>query len=570
MHKTVSASIGNALFTVEESAYASLDAYLRAIRSHFAATADADEIVADIEDRIAEEFSEALGAKRKVILQKDVDAVIARMGTVEDFRTFDGAPAAPAPAASPRRLRLYRDADDQIIGGVCSGIAQYFNIDPIVVRLAFLASLLVGGFGVVLYIALWVLLPEARTTTEKVEMTGGRVTLSAIQDRIDAVMPPEKRNGAIARVIRFPFAAIGAVLRGIGRLLKLLLPIAGRLLGVGALLWASFAMAATTFVFLALLTNPGSPYVGFPLLETVGFGTYVALLLSGYFAVFLPLLAVLLLGVSLMLLRNVVTFPAGGAIFSAWLLAIVAGGVVLFGAAPKLDTAMEEFDRQTSVADDASGFDRVRADGIDRFDITHGTGFSVTIRGSEKGVALADAVVENGTLVLRGLPEGDDDCLFLCPSRHVHVDITMPALAAVEAADASRVSLAGFSGATLELTARDVGRIDGKVSAETLTAKAMDAARISLSGTAAQFTASTNGVARVEALDFTVQHASVSAVDASRIAVDAQLSLEGEARDVARIDYVTPPPTFEVETSDAARTRSGDAGNRYDHGRYGD
>ncbi len=537
MHKTVSASIGSSLFVIEESAFATLDTYLKSIRAHFAATSDADEIVSDIEDRIAEEFTAALGAKKKVILPKDVDAVIARMGTVEDFRDFDGVERGTnaAERATPLgKLRLYRDADDQIIGGVCAGIAKYFSIDPLIVRIAFALSLLLGGFGVVLYVVLWILLPEARTTAEKVEMTGGRVTLSAIQSRIDAVVTPEQRKSVLARVIRFPFAIIGAVLRGAGRLLKTLLPIAARLLGVLATIWAAFAMAFVTFVFLALLTNPASPYIGFPLLETIGFGPYVALLLSGYFAAFLPLLFVLLVGASLVMLRNVFTWPATGGIFCAWLLAIVVGGVTIFGAAPKLETAILEFERTVTREYAVGGFDDIRAEGVQRFEVRQGEEFSVVISGSERGVKSLTPISEKGILTVHHKRE-DDPCMILCFDDRATVIVTMPALGTIEAFDASRVTFGGFSGATLELFAQDVARIDGKISTGTLTTKAEDAARVTLSGTARDVSLAASDVARIDAFNLIAQRVTATASDASRIDVDARESLDATTTDVGQI-----------------------------------
>lgn len=570
MHKTVSASIGSTLFAVEESAYAALDAYLDSIRAHFAASPDADEIVADIENRIAEEFAEALGSKRKVILRKDVDAVIARMGTVEDFRDFDGAAPSGAPTdrSAARPVRLYRDADDQVLGGVCAGIAKYFSIDPIVVRLAFALSVFIGGFGVVLYILLWILLPEAKTAAEKVEMTGGRVTLSAIQRRIEEVVPPEKRQGIVGRAARFPFVVIGAVLRGIGRFLRAVLPIAARIVGLGILVGAAIAMAVGTFVFFAILINPGSPYIGFPLLQTVGWSSYVALLSAGYFAVLLPLLLALLVGISLVLLRNAVTPLVGGGIFAAWLVAIVAGGVTLFGIAPTLEAAIREFERATVVThDDIADFDRVRADGIDRMEIARGDRFSIEVHGTEKAVALLEPAVEEGTLVLRGKPD-EDRCIILCESRHARLVVTMPSLSAAEARDASRITLDGFGGDALELTATGVGRIRGTVAYGTLTLEAIDASRMDLEGTATSVTATASDVARIEAGNVTAQDVTATAEDASRITVDPRVSLRGKASDVSRIEYRTVPPTLEVETEDAARADIEHGDDSYEDRRF--
>ncbi len=556
MHKTISASIGSSLFTVEESAYAALDAYLSSIRSHFGASAESDEIVSDIESRIAEEFAEALGTKRKVILKNDVDAVIARMGTVEDFRKFDGEPADARTEATDGKLRLYRDADDQMIGGVCSGIAKYFGIDPLVVRIVFLLSLLIGGFGIVAYVLLWIFLPEARTTAEKVEMTGGRVTLSAIQQRIDAVVSPEQRKGVVARVIRFPFAVIGSVLRGVARVARFVFPILGRIAGGFITIGSSIALAFATFLFFAILLNPGSPYIGFPLLETVGWTAYAFLLGAAYFAAVLPLVLILLVGSSLVLMRNLFTAPVAAGLFSNWLIALVVLGVTVFSVAPKLEASIHEnVNETTREYTEFRDFDAVRSAGIQRINVTRGDTFSVAVTGTEDAIARAGLSVEDGTFaVTRGSGDGDGKtCMILCFDDDATINVTMPALSRAEAADASRMTIDGFSGATLELLARDVARIDGKITATTLTAKVQDAARITLSGTAGMFTVSAGDVARVDALEVTAQRVNAIATDASRIEVNAVLSLTGSASDVSRIEYRTDPSErLGVDTTDAA------------------
>ncbi len=132
MRKTVSVTLGGVLFQIEEDAYRSLDAYLSAIRAHFTRYPDPDEIVADIESRIAEEFGGMLSARKKVITQKDVDALITRMGTVEDFAEFEGEHTGEEPRTEDGKKRegaggwrmpqgrLYRDSEDQILGGVCA------------------------------------------------------------------------------------------------------------------------------------------------------------------------------------------------------------------------------------------------------------------------------------------------------------------------------------------------------------------------------------------------------------------------------------------------------------------
>lgn len=191
MKKTVSIQISGMLFHVDDDAYARLDAYLQSIRTHFAHLADRDEIVSDIESRIAETFSEKIKKSKQTVTLKDVEALIAKMGTVEDFEAFEADTEKESEKAADDDLpekkvprRFYRNPDDKVIAGVCSGIASYFNIDPVFVRVIFAVFGLMHGIGVVAYIILWIAMPLAKTHSERMEMQGQPMTLSGLQKKI--------------------------------------------------------------------------------------------------------------------------------------------------------------------------------------------------------------------------------------------------------------------------------------------------------------------------------------------------------------------------------------------------
>lgn len=195
MKKTISIQISGILFHVDDDAYEQLDQYLSSIRDHFASYPDSDEIVSDIERRIAERFSEKLKKSKQVITKHDVVSLIESMGTVEDFEEFesDAEPKAKADSShsssSQERMhgvrRLFRNPDDKVIAGVASGIAAYFGIDPVIVRVIFAVLTFVNGVGALAYIILWIAMPEAKTPTERVQMQGEKVTLSSLQETID-------------------------------------------------------------------------------------------------------------------------------------------------------------------------------------------------------------------------------------------------------------------------------------------------------------------------------------------------------------------------------------------------
>ena len=187
MKKTFTANLAGTVFHIEEDAYDQLQRYLANIRAKFSGSAEAGEIMADIEARIAELFTERLQG-RQAVSTADVDHVKQVMGQPEDyvdgedagggsFRTEEGTGGAPR-----RHKRLYRDPEDKKLAGVLSGLGHYFGIDPLWLRIAFLVLVLAGwGFPAIFYIALWVLVPEALTAAEKLEMHGEPVTVDNIK-----------------------------------------------------------------------------------------------------------------------------------------------------------------------------------------------------------------------------------------------------------------------------------------------------------------------------------------------------------------------------------------------------
>jgi phage shock protein PspC (stress-responsive transcriptional regulator) len=202
MNKTISINISGQAFFIDEFAYEKLRHYLEDIRGHFNANDGRDEIMADIESRIAEIFGAALGKMRNVVLMEDVEKMIGIMGKPEDFAEATGSrestKSKPTEAAfengKSRYRRMYRNPDDKVIGGVCGGVAAYFNIDPVWFRLAFVLAVLLAGTGVLFYLVLWVVIPIAKTTAQKLEMKGEPVNVSNIEKNIREEMEDiEKR-----------------------------------------------------------------------------------------------------------------------------------------------------------------------------------------------------------------------------------------------------------------------------------------------------------------------------------------------------------------------------------------
>lgn len=177
MKITENINLAGLIFTIDEDAFLKLQNYLNSIERYFGSKEEREEILADIEARIAELFQTQLNKRKEVVTITDVDEVIGILGMPEDFVGDTDTKEEKSSQSSTRRpSRLFRDPDSRVIGGVCSGLGQYFNIDPVILRVVFVILLFFAMGGGVVYIILWIVLPPAISVTDKFEMRGYKVT----------------------------------------------------------------------------------------------------------------------------------------------------------------------------------------------------------------------------------------------------------------------------------------------------------------------------------------------------------------------------------------------------------
>lgn len=185
MKKTTQTNIGGFVFNMDDDAYLATEQYLNALKQHFKTEESADEILEDIEWRMAEIFKEAIKNKREVVTLSDVQQMIEIMGQPEMItEEKKGDTQEEKVSFSTGHKRLYRDPEHKVIGGVCGGLAAYFNIDPIIFRLVFGIMFIVWGTGVMIYVLLWIAMPKAKTRAEKLEMRGERINVSNLEKQV--------------------------------------------------------------------------------------------------------------------------------------------------------------------------------------------------------------------------------------------------------------------------------------------------------------------------------------------------------------------------------------------------
>jgi len=248
MNTTVTIHLAHTLFHINSDAFALLKNYLNKLEKSFALTEGKQEILEDIEVRIAELFSQYTIREGYVISEKNVNDVIEILGSPEDISEEE---TQEESTKSNAQKKLYRDTDERIIGGVASGLGHYFGIDRVWIRLILIILVLSSIGGVVfVYILLWALIPEAKTTSEKLRMRGEPVNISNIEKKIK-----EGLDDVTQKVKSVDYSKVGDDLKKksikfsetLERLIILLVIIASKIIGFFMILFSTIVLIGLLF-----------------------------------------------------------------------------------------------------------------------------------------------------------------------------------------------------------------------------------------------------------------------------------------------------------------------------------
>ncbi len=189
MNPTINVNIGGYPFIIDEDAFKKLQSYLDIIEHHFSTSEGCEEIVNDIELRFAELLTERPN-KRPIVNSRDVDQAIKILGTPEEFGADEDEAVEVEERMEksyrPRGKRLFRNPDEKVIGGVCSGLAAYFGMaDPVWMRIIFLVLAFGSGVGVLLYLTFLIIVPKAKTPMDKLAMYGRPINVENIARQVE-------------------------------------------------------------------------------------------------------------------------------------------------------------------------------------------------------------------------------------------------------------------------------------------------------------------------------------------------------------------------------------------------
>tara|TARA_B110001450_G_scaffold35854_1_gene31541 strand:+ start:1085 stop:2182 length:1098 start_codon:yes stop_codon:yes gene_type:complete len=226
-------------FTLDDEAYNILKAYLNKLSVAFSSNASKDEILEDIESHIAELFSKN-NTVNQVISVSEVNKAIEVLGTPEELAE-DETEAQSHSKNSNTNKKLFRDIDNSYVGGVASGLSHYFGISPAWIRVLFILFFFLPiPFTTLAYIILWVVVPAAKTSGDKIRMTGEAVSVASIKKKVESVLPEiekeilnfdkEYANGLWEKVKYYLKKTINFLLVTSSKLLKIISIIFGYIL----------------------------------------------------------------------------------------------------------------------------------------------------------------------------------------------------------------------------------------------------------------------------------------------------------------------------------------------------
>ncbi len=228
--------------------------------------------------------------------------------------------------------KMFRDPDNKVLGGVASGIAAYFGIDMVIVRLLFFISIFFAGTGVILYLILWIILPEAKTLTDKMEMQGEPVTLTNIEQNIKKSLNIEEgEENLLMKILLFPFRIIAMVLEFLSKALgpfTVFLVEAFRILGGILLIIIGVAGILVVIIALGLLIGlvaEGDFYMLFNIpFEVIRQDIQIVPVIAAALFIIIPMLMVALLGFSAIMKKMVIRSSFSLPMLVLWIASLIA------------------------------------------------------------------------------------------------------------------------------------------------------------------------------------------------------------------------------------------------------
>jgi len=381
MKKTILINLNNQSFQLEEAAYEKLAGYLEDIKRHCGAGADAAEVIADIENSMAEKLKSSITPYKEVITLADINSLIEIMGTAEDFdREVGGSNSENSEDqqedASDKKVKrkLYRDTDNAVIGGVAAGLGNYFDVDPVLFRIIFCALIFAGGSAFPIYILLWIAMPEAKTAYQKLEMQGQAPTLAAFKNLAKTGKKLQEnwkkrwqKHNAMGKIFSLPLIIINGIFLALRKIWNALWPIIKMGFGIILSIISFIFLGAIGVGSLILILYSHSSYqLSFiPISELTNLIPSTWLILTGFLSLAIPTALLLIGGVSIIRKKTLINFTSGSIMIGIWMAAGIFFCAFTLRYFPEIQNKYENYNLlvETKNVVDMKGITEIEANG---------------------------------------------------------------------------------------------------------------------------------------------------------------------------------------------------------------
>ncbi|MDR0833138.1 MAG: DUF2807 domain-containing protein [Candidatus Symbiothrix sp.] len=560
MKKTLTINLNGTVFSIDEDAYELLENYLRNLRHSFRREEGATEIMSDIEARIEELFSSYIRLGHNVVDIAEVELVIAQMGQPADFGMDENAASEHAnePAAEAAQKKFYRDGDDKLIAGLCSGVAAYLNTDVLPIRIITIVLLFFSaGWMLPLYLVLWIFIPEAKTAEEKLKMRGQAVTVENIGKIVANATEEAKRVYNDNKS-----GCLSGFVTALAGFFKVCLIILGLIVGVPLLI----ALAALVIGIIGAIAGIGTGVALLPFAGEFVTAAYPVLASVGLFLLIGIPIASLLYGILAYLGKwkpvSKTTKWAGLIVWIAALILLCCSGLNINKSAFKGTVGWHSNWNQETVAGNGILSERRQvlpaiqalniAGGLAtnvQIEQVAGDSFALVIRGESNILKHIDVKTTGHTLTLRNNRHYNLD-----PTVELIVTLQTPGLKSIDVSGASKVNLAGSVDTTVfEVDASGASRLTiNDLHTQRVDVEASGASNINLLGEVVTANYDASGASHIYGFDLVAGTVNVDASGASRIECNPIERLDAEASGASRIRYKQEPNVRKADASGAS------------------
>lgn len=608
MKKTISINLGGRAFNIEEDGFLELEKYIEKLKQQFSNDPSVNDLIADIELGIADKFVEYLAGYKQVITLEDVEKTISVMGDAEEISGANDTereqknsqtetPNTPSTTDIPKRL--YRSSDDIVIAGVCSGLATYFGVDPVFIRILFVLLAFVHGFSILVYFILWIAVPEAQTKTQVLEMRGKAATVEEIQELHKEKNVPEKETTA-QKILNAPFQ----VIKTIFAFLKKIWNVVGSGIRISfglLILGLSFiTLTACTVIASLLLLRINSPYIisDLPLAELIRNPLFYIGTISTYLLLAIPLFIFILLGVSIIQKKNVIRPWIIGMCTGLWILSIGGATASASDLFPWAQSQLHETAKKEQQTKKFSFGDiqKLSIGNNISLHIERGPKAQLTIRGRQRAIQEFQVIEDGQHLELRRISNQPHKLCLFCNETMLEGIMTLPDLENIDLRDQAAAHIQGFTSdltinlenaakSTLQLNGQNVrANIQGYDSRLTLSGKAnevivqaessgrfqtknLETNRMQLSlaymseaeidGKAQQADFTLQNFSRLQAGTFLVQNIQIKTTDQSEANIHPIQSLQAISTDFSRIMSLTQVASSTIQIQKQGEIQQG-------------